>query len=77
MTHYAGNTDSDVVLYESIDTRTGAKSYSIGYADPNYCIVLMIGVCSRAAINKRIKKGGFVVVKTVRREYTSVVPTFN
>lgn len=77
MVAYNGDTDRDVVLYENIDTRTNEKTYSIGYADPNYCIVLMIGVCSRRAINKRIHKNQFNVVKTITREYTSVPPQFD
>lgn len=77
MSIYQGDSDRDVVLYECIDDRTGDKSYSIGYADPNYCIALMIGVCGRAAINKRIRKGCYNVVEKVTRHYTSQLPIFD
>lgn len=67
---YTGNTDKDVILYKFVD-RAGknAPTYSIGYANPDYYIALMIGVCSKQAIDKRIRKNGFVVVKTIVREY--------
>lgn len=69
MKTYNGDTDHDVILYESICKANGNKSYSIGYADPDYYIMIMIGVCSRKAINRRIKKNGFKVVETKIRYY--------
>lgn len=61
MSVYSGDSDKDVILYEHISDRN-EKSYAIGYADPNYYMILMIGVCSKRAITKRIKKGGYNVV---------------
>lgn len=74
MSTYNGDSDSDIILYEHTDDWTGEKSYSIGYADPNYCIALMFGVCSRDSINERIRRFQFNVVKTVTRHYTSQPP---
>jgi hypothetical protein len=67
---YTGDTDKDVILYKHVD-RSGRNkpTYSIGYADPHYYITFMIGVYSKRAIDKRIRNNGFVVVKTVVREY--------
>lgn len=78
MSIYKGDSNRDVILYEHIDDRTGDKTYAIGYADPTMkTIILMIGVCGRSSINKRIRKGRYNVVKTTIRHYTSQLPTFD